>query len=410
MGILFIFSSIMFFPSVLGVLESQEANLIVTLPQKPQNAIVSVYSKKTLADSLLVTKVHEVSTNSQGVADIWMKFDNELEYSLFMTSLDYRAAALGFSYMRGGTTMNINNNFPLVEPGLQSNLGRFTFKIKRNNVPVKGTVTLRDEYGNVLVKESDNQGNLEVYFSKEPYTTIVDGTKFYFDHHTAHPQVYVGIHGYQDKTPGNGWYPGMDLSIKFSFSSVDCLNTNSDFDGDGTFDCNDGCSSDPGKVVPGVCGCGVADVDSDGDGTFDCNDGCPNNPAATVAGQCGPICSADCYGKVCGDDGAGGSCGTCPANSYCESGSCMIEQCSENGCHYVLSIQKSNMCGQVTDATFTIQQGVPLDDVFIHGEDYYFHFSQGVDYVVNVNSPGYQSKSVNVNINKNTAEKIILFS
>jgi hypothetical protein len=60
-----------------------------------------------------------------------------------------------------------------------------------------------------------------------------------------------------------------------------------DSDGDGTLDCNDGCPSDPLKIAPGVCGCGVADTDSDGDGTPNCNDGCPSDPAKTAPGQCG---------------------------------------------------------------------------------------------------------------------------
>jgi hypothetical protein len=60
-----------------------------------------------------------------------------------------------------------------------------------------------------------------------------------------------------------------------------------DTDLDGTADCFDGCPSDPAKIAPGLCGCGVADVDSDGDGTANCLDGCPNDPAKIAAGQCG---------------------------------------------------------------------------------------------------------------------------
>jgi len=41
------------------------------------------------------------------------------------------------------------------------------------------------------------------------------------------------------------------------------------------------CPGDPNKTEPGICGCGVADTDSDGDGTADCNDGCPNDPNKT---------------------------------------------------------------------------------------------------------------------------------
>ena len=51
-----------------------------------------------------------------------------------------------------------------------------------------------------------------------------------------------------------------------------------DSDGDGTFDCNDGCPADPTKTSPGACGCGQADTDSDGDGVADCTDRCPGSP------------------------------------------------------------------------------------------------------------------------------------
>ncbi|MFN8408688.1 MAG: hypothetical protein U0V45_05055 [Flavobacteriales bacterium] len=34
----------------------------------------------------------------------------------------------------------------------------------------------------------------------------------------------------------------------------------------------------PLKTAAGICGCGVPDTDSDGDGTADCNDGCPTIP------------------------------------------------------------------------------------------------------------------------------------
>ncbi|HTF88878.1 MAG TPA: hypothetical protein VK843_10750 [Planctomycetota bacterium] len=60
-----------------------------------------------------------------------------------------------------------------------------------------------------------------------------------------------------------------------------------DADGDGTPDALDGCPSDPHKIAPGPCGCGVADTDSDGDGTPNCNDGCPNDPAKLLPGSCG---------------------------------------------------------------------------------------------------------------------------
>jgi subtilisin family serine protease len=60
-----------------------------------------------------------------------------------------------------------------------------------------------------------------------------------------------------------------------------------DTDSDGTFDCNDNCPYDPNKTDPGICGCGVLDVDSDGDGSLDCNDSCPNDPNKIQPGICG---------------------------------------------------------------------------------------------------------------------------
>jgi GEVED domain-containing protein/thrombospondin type 3 repeat protein len=60
-----------------------------------------------------------------------------------------------------------------------------------------------------------------------------------------------------------------------------------DTDGDGTPDCIDGCPSDPLKIAPGVCGCGIPDTDTDGDGTPDCIDGCPSDPLKIQPGLCG---------------------------------------------------------------------------------------------------------------------------
>ena len=61
------------------------------------------------------------------------------------------------------------------------------------------------------------------------------------------------------------------------------------------------CPSDPAKTLPGVCGCGVADVDSDGDGVLDCLDNCPHVGNAVQIDS-----DADGVGDVCdnetGDD------------------------------------------------------------------------------------------------------------
>jgi len=73
-----------------------------------------------------------------------------------------------------------------------------------------------------------------------------------------------------------------------------------DADGDGTRDSADGCPNDPGKVDPGVCGCGVSDADTDSDGVEDCVDNCPlvANPTQSDA-------DADGVGDACEAAGAG---------------------------------------------------------------------------------------------------------
>jgi hypothetical protein len=57
-----------------------------------------------------------------------------------------------------------------------------------------------------------------------------------------------------------------------------------DSDGDGTPNCNDGCPNDPNKTAPGACGCGSADTDANGNGTADCNDTPPSVSFSVVGG------------------------------------------------------------------------------------------------------------------------------
>jgi hypothetical protein len=60
-----------------------------------------------------------------------------------------------------------------------------------------------------------------------------------------------------------------------------------DVDADGAPDGCDPCGSDPLKVLPGLCGCGTADIDADADGTPNCHDACPVDPFKTSLGICG---------------------------------------------------------------------------------------------------------------------------
>lgn len=66
------------------------------------------------------------------------------------------------------------------------------------------------------------------------------------------------------------------------------------------------------------------------------SDGCGGECPCPTGFQCqngaciNPNCTPDCTGKVCGDDGCGGSCGGCPTNYTCKSGQCIAPNCTPN--------------------------------------------------------------------------------
>ncbi len=65
----------------------------------------------------------------------------------------------------------------------------------------------------------------------------------------------------------------------------------------------------------------------------DIESGCQHGPAEDgtgcgagmecVSGACTPVCSPSCVNKECGDDGCGGSCGTCGPGTVCAAGACL---------------------------------------------------------------------------------------
>jgi hypothetical protein len=62
-------------------------------------------------------------------------------------------------------------------------------------------------------------------------------------------------------------------------------------------------------------------------------------------------CTANCTGKVCGDDGCGGSCGTCESGLICTNGMCVSSSCvpdsNETTCGTSNCGTKLNNCGQI---------------------------------------------------------------
>ncbi len=71
------------------------------------------------------------------------------------------------------------------------------------------------------------------------------------------------------------------------------------------------CSSDP------HCGWNASQ------GFYDCGTSGGADPSGQNPKSCPGACTPNCTGKVCGDDGCGGSCGTCPAGQTCHAGQCV---------------------------------------------------------------------------------------
>ncbi|MCP4251380.1 MAG: hypothetical protein GY778_30460, partial [bacterium] len=117
-----------------------------------------------------------------------------------------------------------------------------------------------------------------------------------------------------------------------------------DVDSDGVDDVLDVCNNTPPGIAVDAMGRPLGDVDLDCD--VDLAD-----YSLMQANFTGPfVCIPDCTGLECGDDGCGGSCGTCEPGESCISGLCFIacnddpecddglfcngaEICKDGGCH-----------------------------------------------------------------------------
>ena len=80
----------------------------------------------------------------------------------------------------------------------------------------------------------------------------------------------------------------------------------------GTLDCEDGNECTDDSCVQGV-GCDYVPGNEGGD--------CQNNTGICMSGTC---CVTNCTSKDCGDDGCGGSCGTCGSGKACQNGQCVV--------------------------------------------------------------------------------------
>ena len=64
-------------------------------------------------------------------------------------------------------------------------------------------------------------------------------------------------------------------------------------------------------------------------GTLSCTSNCTFDTSACTTIGGGGGCTPDCEGKECGDDGCGGSCGSCDIGEFCDNGVCILN-CTED--------------------------------------------------------------------------------
>jgi MYXO-CTERM domain-containing protein len=97
---------------------------------------------------------------------------------------------------------------------------------------------------------------------------------------------------------------GTNGSIAASYTLAGSCGTQ-DSDGDGTPDCLDGCPTDPKKIAPGLCGCGVPDTDANGNGIADCLDADASPTAADAAADAAAASSGGSSGAAAAGGNAG---------------------------------------------------------------------------------------------------------
>jgi len=111
-------------------------------------------------------------------------------------------------------------------------------------------------------------------------------------------------------------------------TGLDCAgNPNCGWDGNnGYYNCGTSGAADPSGANPISCDGGCtpqcAGKECGDDGCGGSCGSCPEEWTCDGTGHCVFNCIPDCTGKDCGDDGCGGSCGTCPDGNICQFGKC----------------------------------------------------------------------------------------
>jgi hypothetical protein len=175
-----------------------------------------------------------------------------------------------------------------------------------NVLPLPGTQTVSDF--NVSWSGSDDTGgsgirNYDIYVSDNggPYTVWLTTTETSANFTGVNGHQYLFYSRARDNVGNIEDAPTQADTITEVMVDVDgdgipddtdnCVSIanqdQADSDNDGVGNACDSCPNDPSKVIPGICGCGVADTDSDNDGTPNCNDGCSDDLNKTQPGVCG---------------------------------------------------------------------------------------------------------------------------
>ena len=127
-----------------------------------------------------------------------------------------------------------------------------------------------------------------------------------------------------------------------------------------------GCASPAGAKGCGgaACACEACVCDLD---DYCCTDSWDSVCADSCAADCGTACPCvqQCDGLSCGNDGCGGTCGTCTAGNFCNAGTCAActcegKQCGDDGCGKDCgACPAGKLCGQDNQCADDPCHGVP---------------------------------------------------
>ena len=115
---------------------------------------------------------------------------------------------------------------------------------------------------------------------------------------------------------------------------------------------------------------------------LDCNNAVDNTLCNPLSNECNVPCCPDCTGKICGLDGCGGTCGSCGQNMYCNDAGqcadssgcvpdCTNKQCGDNGCGFSCgSCVPEQVCNSQNMCITIGESGGPCNGIDFNGVCY----------------------------------------